>query len=77
MNTYASILYPMSIHLSTTSNGILVVQIQAIGLQVLKSIAQRSNNVENNSFLMFFSGELFGDIFAIIRKMLKVFIVNT
>ncbi|XP_057950084.1 protein SWEETIE isoform X2 [Malania oleifera] len=47
------------------------VQVQAIGLQVLKAISQRSTNVENNSFLLFFTGEFFREIFSIIQKMLK------
>ncbi|GMP28425.1 hypothetical protein CsSME_00003976 [Camellia sinensis var. sinensis] len=47
------------------------IQVQAIGLQVLKSIVQRGNNSESNSFLLFFNGELLRDIFTIIDKMLK------
>ncbi|CAL5367371.1 unnamed protein product [Camellia sinensis] len=47
------------------------IQVQAIGLQVLKSIVQRGNNSESNSFLLFFNGELLREIFTIIDKMLK------
>ncbi|XP_038720133.1 protein SWEETIE isoform X2 [Tripterygium wilfordii] len=46
-------------------------QVQAIGLQVLKNMVQRSTNIEDNSFLMFFNGELVGDIFTVMQMMLK------
>ncbi|KAF8399147.1 hypothetical protein HHK36_015012 [Tetracentron sinense] len=45
------------------------IQVQTIGLQVLKSMAQR--NGEDNSFFMFFIGELYRDIFIVIQKMMK------
>ncbi|XP_059670574.1 protein SWEETIE [Cornus florida] len=47
------------------------IQVQAIGLQVLKSMVLRGANVESNSFQIFFVGELFTDIFTIIQNMLK------
>ncbi|GMN57078.1 hypothetical protein TIFTF001_026181 [Ficus carica] len=47
------------------------IRVQAIGLQVLKGMAQRGTNVEDNAFLMFFAGELVKDIFVIILKTLK------
>ncbi|KAJ4707111.1 HEAT repeat-containing protein 5B-like [Melia azedarach] len=47
------------------------VQVQAIGLQVLKSIVQRSATKEDNNLLLFFSGVLVRDIFTIIQKLLK------
>ncbi|KAG5245658.1 HEAT repeat-containing protein [Salix suchowensis] len=47
------------------------VQVQAIGLQVLKTMTQRSANIEDISFFTFFSGELITEIFHIIRNSLK------
>ncbi|PON93486.1 Coatomer beta subunit [Trema orientale] len=47
------------------------IQVQAIGLQVLKGMVQRGAKVEDNAFLMFFAGEVIEDIFMIIQKMLK------
>ncbi|OMO80110.1 Armadillo-like helical, partial [Corchorus capsularis] len=47
------------------------VQVQAIGLQVLKSMVQKSSSVEDNSFLIFIIGELVGDIFNMIQNTLK------
>ncbi|XP_062106312.1 protein SWEETIE isoform X2 [Humulus lupulus] len=47
------------------------IQVQAIGLQVLKGVIQRGTNAEDNAFLMFFAGELIEDIFMIIQKSLK------
>ncbi|XP_058082454.1 protein SWEETIE-like [Magnolia sinica] len=48
------------------------IQVQTVGLYVLKSIFQRelgeSANMENNSFILFFAGELLGDIFSLICK---------
>ncbi|KAJ6738777.1 PROTEIN SWEETIE [Salix koriyanagi] len=47
------------------------VQVQAIGLQVLKTMTQRSANIEDISFFTFFSGELITEIFHIIHNSLK------
>lgn len=47
------------------------VQVQAIGLQVLKTMTQRSTNIEDSSFFIFFSGELVTEIFHIIHTSLK------
>ncbi|WCJ25388.1 HEAT repeat-containing protein [Euphorbia peplus] len=46
-------------------------QVQAIGLQVLKFTLQRSPNIKETTFYMFFCGELVTDILTIIQKMLK------
>lgn len=51
------------------------VQVQAIGLQVLKTMTQRSANIEDISFFTFFSGELVTEIFHIIHNSLKVLLV--
>lgn len=48
-------------------------QVQAIGLQVLKGMLQRGVTSESNSFIIFFVGELVEDIIAVIHKYLKVF----
>ncbi|TYH61922.1 hypothetical protein ES332_D07G083700v1 [Gossypium tomentosum] len=45
-------------------------QVQAIGLQVLKSVVLKSNNMEDNSSIVFFIGELVGGILTIIKNML-------
>uniref|UniRef100_A0A6N2MN55 Uncharacterized protein n=1 Tax=Salix viminalis TaxID=40686 RepID=A0A6N2MN55_SALVM len=47
------------------------VQVQAIGLQALKTMTQRSANIEDISFFIFFSGELITEIFHIIHNSLK------
>ncbi|XP_048328605.2 protein SWEETIE isoform X2 [Ziziphus jujuba] len=47
------------------------IQVQAIGLQVLKGMVQKSTNVEDNTFLIYFAGECIKDIFMIIQKTLK------
>ncbi|EOY04218.1 HEAT repeat-containing protein, putative isoform 1 [Theobroma cacao] len=47
------------------------VQVQAIGLQVLKSMVQKSSTVEDNSSIIFIIGELVGDILTIIKNTLK------
>uniref|UniRef100_A0A6N2MRA3 Uncharacterized protein n=1 Tax=Salix viminalis TaxID=40686 RepID=A0A6N2MRA3_SALVM len=47
------------------------VQVQAIGLQVLKTMTQRSANIEDISFFTFFSGELVTETFHIIHNSLK------
>ncbi|XP_065854037.1 protein SWEETIE isoform X2 [Euphorbia lathyris] len=46
-------------------------QVQAIGLQVLKFTLQRSSNIKDTTFFIFFCGELVTDIVTIIQKMLK------
>lgn len=50
-------------------------QVQAVGLRVLKSLVQielgDGSNDENHSFVMFFIGELVEDIFLLVHKMLK------
>ncbi|XP_024037767.1 protein SWEETIE isoform X2 [Citrus clementina] len=51
-------------------------QVQAIGLQVLKSLVQRCTSKENNSLLLFIGGVLVRDIFTIMQKMLKKPIVK-
>jgi len=51
------------------------VQVQAIGLQVLKTMTQRSTNIEDSSFFIFFSGELVTEIFHIIHTSLKVLLL--
>ncbi|KAL5739454.1 hypothetical protein ACOSQ2_028634 [Xanthoceras sorbifolium] len=47
------------------------VQVQAIGLQVLKSMTQRYTNKEDNSLIIFFIGVLVGDFFSMIQKILQ------
>ncbi|CBI33667.3 unnamed protein product, partial [Vitis vinifera] len=47
------------------------IQVQLIGMQVLKSIIQRGTNLESNSFLVFFAGELFVVLFTTIQNTLK------
>ncbi|KAM2466399.1 hypothetical protein PS1_008328 [Malus domestica] len=47
------------------------IQVQSIGLQVLKSLVQKTPNVEGNNFLMLFVGELTADFFVIIQNALK------
>ncbi|PIA63576.1 hypothetical protein AQUCO_00201132v1 [Aquilegia coerulea] len=50
-------------------------QVQTVGINALKSLVQRevveNSHVENHSFIMFFIGELFGDLFQIVYKMIK------
>lgn len=46
------------------------VQVQATALQVLKSLVQRYNNTEEKSFVIFFVGELIGDIFSLMQRAL-------
>ncbi|KAH9602675.1 hypothetical protein KSS87_010209 [Heliosperma pusillum] len=43
-------------------------KVQAIGLQVLKNTIQKKLNSSGHYFLLFLSGELFGDIVMIIKK---------
>ncbi|XP_074287369.1 protein SWEETIE [Silene latifolia] len=43
-------------------------KVQAIGLQVLKNTIQKKLNSSGRSFLLFLSGELFGDILIVIKK---------
>lgn len=47
-------------------------QVQAIGLQVLKSSVQKAT-IEDSAFVIFLVGEHIIDIFTIIQKTLKVF----
>lgn len=60
------------IHVALTDSNI---QVQIVGLNVLKSLVQRGlsqdPNIESHSFIMFFIGELFGDIFFLTQKVLK------
>lgn len=46
-------------------------QVQAIGLQVLKGMTQKYTNNEEKVFLLFFVGELIGDVLVTIGMMLK------
>ncbi|KAF8023726.1 hypothetical protein BT93_F1038 [Corymbia citriodora subsp. variegata] len=46
-------------------------QVQAIGLQVLKGMLQRETSAEDISFLTFFTGEVIEDIFSMALNMLK------
>ncbi|CAE5963233.1 unnamed protein product [Arabidopsis arenosa] len=46
------------------------VQVQATVLQVLKSLVQRYNNPEEKSFVIFFVGELIGDIVSLMQRAL-------
>ncbi|XP_023550989.1 protein SWEETIE isoform X2 [Cucurbita pepo subsp. pepo] len=46
-------------------------QVQAIGLQVLKGMTQKYTSNEEKAFLLFFVGELIGDILATIDMVLK------
>ncbi|KAJ8751677.1 hypothetical protein K2173_025839 [Erythroxylum novogranatense] len=46
-------------------------QVQAIGLQVLKIVVQRSSNLEDKNYVVLFSGELILQILEIIQSMLK------
>ncbi|CAI9766931.1 unnamed protein product [Fraxinus pennsylvanica] len=47
------------------------IQIQAIGLQVVKVILHKGSSAEFNNFSIFFVGELVGDLFIIIQKILE------
>lgn len=47
-------------------------QVQAIGLQVLKSIIQKALSNDYNPFVIFLAGEHIRDIFTINERMLKV-----
>ncbi|KAK4346804.1 hypothetical protein RND71_033143 [Anisodus tanguticus] len=47
------------------------IQVQAIGLQILKGMLTRKTNSEFNSFLVFFVGELVEDLGSIIQKLFK------
>ncbi|KAJ8545864.1 hypothetical protein K7X08_018447 [Anisodus acutangulus] len=47
------------------------IQVQAIGLQILKGMLTRKTNSEFNSFLVFFVGELVEDLGSIIQKIFK------
>uniref|UniRef100_A0A1J3HBB6 HEAT repeat-containing protein 5B n=1 Tax=Noccaea caerulescens TaxID=107243 RepID=A0A1J3HBB6_NOCCA len=45
-------------------------QVQATALQVLKSLVQRYNNPDEKSFVIFFVGELIGDIVSLMQRAL-------
>ncbi|GMI85490.1 SWEETIE [Hibiscus trionum] len=45
-------------------------QVQAIGLQVLKSVVLKSSSMEDNSYIIFIIGELVGGILTVIQNML-------
>lgn len=70
--------FPCSLHslcekiviVPTVSHFIL--QVQAIGLQVLKGVLQKETNAEDISFLTFFTGEVIEDIFSMALNMLEV-----
>ncbi|XP_031395568.1 protein SWEETIE isoform X2 [Punica granatum] len=47
------------------------IQVQAIGLQVVKGMLQRETNVKEDGFLLFFTTELIKDIFSIVLKILQ------
>lgn len=51
-------------------------QVQIIGLNVMKSAIQRElgqdRSMDNHSFILFYAGELIGDVFSLIQIMLKV-----
>ncbi|KAI3451757.1 hypothetical protein Pfo_008422 [Paulownia fortunei] len=47
------------------------IQIQAVGLQVLKVMLQKGIGAEFNSFLIFYVGELIEDLFIIVRNILE------
>lgn len=47
-------------------------QVQAIGLQVLKSMVQKALSNGYDAFVIFLVGEHIRDIFTIIQRMLKV-----
>jgi len=47
-------------------------QVQVTALQVLKSLVQRYNNTEEKSFVIFFVGELIGDIVSLMQRALLV-----
>ncbi|XP_050383979.1 protein SWEETIE isoform X2 [Argentina anserina] len=46
-------------------------QVQRIGMQVLRNLIQKGTNVEDDTFLMLFIGELASDLFLIMQNMLK------
>lgn len=47
-------------------------QIQAVVLQVVKVMLQKQIGVESDPFLIFYLGELVGDIFVILHNILEV-----
>ncbi|XP_073057988.1 protein SWEETIE isoform X1 [Primulina eburnea] len=47
------------------------IQIQAVGLQVVKVILQKGIGAASNTFLIFFVGELVGDLLIIIQNVLE------
>ncbi|KAM7267217.1 hypothetical protein ACFE04_009383 [Oxalis oulophora] len=48
------------------------IQVQAIGLQVIKSMFQRESPLEGSIFLEFFIGELIQDIFTMLQKQFEM-----
>jgi hypothetical protein len=48
-----------------------IIQVRAIGLQVIEGLIQKCSNSESNSFVIFFVSELLADILLIIQQMLK------
>ncbi|OIT22627.1 PREDICTED: HEAT repeat-containing protein 5B [Nicotiana attenuata] len=68
------ILYAMICHATRCFRSALTdsdIQVQAIGLQILKGMLTRKTNSEFNSFLVFFVGELVEDLGSVIQKLLK------
>lgn len=47
-------------------------QIQAVGLQVVKVMLQKRISAESDPFLIFYLGELVGDMFVVLHNMLEV-----
>ncbi|XP_050123637.1 protein SWEETIE-like isoform X1 [Malus sylvestris] len=69
-----SVYYPMFKYCTKCVQTVLSdsnVQVQSIGLQLLKSLVQKTPNAEGNNFLMLFVGELTADFFVIIQNALK------
>lgn len=54
------------------ANIICLLQVQAIGLQILKGVLTRKINSESYSFFIFFVGELVEDLGSVIQKLFKV-----
>ncbi|XP_009622413.1 protein SWEETIE [Nicotiana tomentosiformis] len=68
------ILYVMICHATRCFRSALTnsdIQVQAIGLQILKGMLTRQTNSEFNSFLVFFVGELVEDLGSVIQKLFK------
>lgn len=47
-------------------------QIQAVGLQVVKVMLQKGTGADSDPFLIFYFGELVGDLLVILRNILEV-----